>query len=109
MARSSPKQISSGPLAGDRRLAPEGHATARLERTPARGGSHRSLEQDCRRFYRGPLVAGRPARRHSLCPRAPAGLALRIGASLEDRHLAKVKTTLRRKSNSRRSLSLRLI
>src|SRR5205823_3921971 len=108
MAWSSRKKISSGPLAGDCRVASEADATARPEGTSARNGSHRCLEQDCRRFYRRSFIASPLARRHSLCPCAPAGLALRTRAGLEDRYPAKVETALRRKSNPRRSLSRRL-
>jgi len=52
----------------------------------------------------GAFNAGSSTRRCALRPRTPAGFTLRARTGFKDRHLAKVKETLRRKSHPRHPL-----
>src|SRR5438094_9549712 len=109
MARVAGEIFTARPVASAGRRVAQADAAARTERAPTRDRSDGSMEQNRWRFYCGAFCAGRFARRHSVRARAPAGVALRARASVEDRHLAEVETTLRRQSDSRCSLPRWLI
>src|SRR6202023_681110 len=75
----------------------------RPARTITRSGSSRGMEPNRWRIYRGALNAGSTARRNLIRPGSSAGFALRSRTSFQDRHLAQVEATLRRKNHSRYS------
>src|SRR2546421_10706678 len=101
MARIAGQQNQARPLAGAGGFTAEVDATARLERTAARGGSDRGVETDRRRFYFGPLRSGQLAGRRSLRARVAAIVALSIRANLEGRNFAQIEAALRREDHPR--------
>src|SRR5947207_15205708 len=105
MARAAGEARIARPLATDFAIVAGVNAKTRAERAIARKRSDRRVVLDRTRIHRRPLRAGRSPRRHSLCPRPPAFIALRTRADREDRNLAKTKTTLRWQTHSRRSVS----
>jgi hypothetical protein len=105
MARASGEGTTARPLATDFAIVAGANAKTRLERAIARKRSDRRVVLDRRRIHRGPFRTGCFTGRHSLCPRPPAIVALRIRANRQDRNLVETKTTLRRENNSRYPVS----
>src|SRR5437763_13582334 len=109
MARIAGQENKARSLAGAGGFTAEADAAARLERTAARGGSHRGVETDRRRFYLGPLRAGQLAGRRSFRARVAAVVALSIRANLEGRNFAQIEAALRHEDHPRNPISRRLV
>src|SRR5439155_19948733 len=99
MARFARKENATGPLAVARGAGPEVDAASGTSRALARNRSNRRLVENRRRIYRRALRARSIARRRTLRPRPPAGIALRTGANLQVGNPAKTQTTLRREND----------
>src|SRR6266404_276308 len=95
MARIAREKREPQPLGCAGRCPAEIDAATRFERAAARNRSARGLEQDRRRVHRRAVGADRFARRRSLCPRAPTGVALRPRTNRQDRYAAKTEAALR--------------
>ena len=108
MARLASEKNATRPLANTDRAYAETDATPRTPRTPAGNRSDRRMVKNRRRLHRCALCAGRIARRNSLRPGAPTGLALRARTNLQVRNPPKTQTTLWRQNHSRRPLPRRL-
>jgi hypothetical protein len=109
MAPVAGAKTATRPVAIPSRVDAEADATPRLARASARNRSHRRVVKNRRRLHRRALNASRVARGNSVCPRAPARIALRARTNLQVRDPAKTKTTLRRQNHPRRPLPRRLI